>query len=104
MSWGTQRQEEAWGGQGREEERGQRRGHSPLVGAGLVEEGEGDRAGHLRPHFPGAVEHGVPVKEALEVLGLGLVPWERHPLLISSFIRSRLSVAAHRVATGQSEP
>lgn len=80
MSWGH-----CWAprgrrrpGEGKAERRGgdRGRGHSPLVGAGLVEEGEGDRAAHLGPHFPGAAERGGPIKEALEVLGLGLVPCE----------------------------
>lgn len=68
------------------------RGCSPCTGAGLVEEGEGDRAGHLRPHFPGAAEHGGPVEQALEVLGLGLIPWEGRqsiPSFLRSFLRSR---------------
>lgn len=70
------RRRPGWRGPGPEEGREQRRGHSPLVGAGLIEEGEGDGAVHLGPHFPGAAEHGGPIKEALEVLGLGLVPCE----------------------------
>lgn len=53
------------------------RSHSPCTGAGFVEEGEGDGAGHLGPHFPGAAEHVDPVEEALQVLGLGLVPYRR---------------------------
>ena len=65
------------------------REHSPCIRAGLVEEGEGDRAGYLGPHFPGASKQGGPVKEALQVLRLGLIPWEgEQTLLQSSFIHS----------------
>lgn len=45
--------------------------------------------GYLGPHFPGAGEQGGSVKEALEVLRLGLIPWEgEQTLLQSSFVHS----------------
>ena len=45
--------------------------------------------GYLGPHFPGAGEQGGSVKEALEVLRLGFIPWEgEQTLLQSSFVHS----------------
>ena len=45
--------------------------------------------GYLGPDFPGAGKQGGPVKEALEVLRLGLIPWEgEQTLLQSSFVHS----------------
>lgn len=87
--WGPQRQGEGktWGG-GVDRGRDRGKGHSLCIGAGLVEEGEGDRAGHPGPHFPGAVEHGTPVEQTLEVLRLGLVPWEERRPLTHSRLRS----------------
>lgn len=56
------------------EQGGTEKGHSPCIQAGSVEEAKGDRAGHLRPHLPGAAERVGPIEDALQVLGLGLVP------------------------------
>lgn len=62
-------------GQGRAKSRGgTEKGHSLCIRAGPVEEAEGDRAGHLGPHLPRAAERVGPVKDTLQVLGLGLVP------------------------------
>lgn len=50
------------------------RGHSRSCRAGAIEKPKGNRASRLGPHLPGAVEGLDPIKEALKVLWLGLVP------------------------------
>lgn len=51
--------------------------HSLGGGAGAVEEPKGNRASHLGPHLPRAVEGLDPIEETLQVLRLGLVPCVR---------------------------
>lgn len=60
------------------------RGHSRSCGAGTIEESKGNRASYLSPHLPGAVERLDPIKEALKVLWLGLVPCGNTPSLSQS--------------------
>lgn len=62
------------------------RGHSRSYRAGAIEEPKGNRASRLGPHLPGAVERLDPIKEALKVLWLGLVPCGNIP----SFSQSTL--------------
>lgn len=73
--WESGRPGQGRPGQDRAKSRGgTEKGHSLCIRAGPVEEAEGDRAGHLGPHLPRAAERVGPVKDTLQVLGLGLVP------------------------------